>query len=53
VPYLALLLGGASAGAADVVRDAAYALLALAVALGPPTPFSLDAVLARRGTVNR
>jgi uncharacterized membrane protein YphA (DoxX/SURF4 family) len=48
VPLLQPLLGGPSAGMQDVVRDAMYALLALAVALGPPTPFSLDTQLARR-----
>jgi uncharacterized membrane protein YphA (DoxX/SURF4 family) len=48
VPLLQPLLGGPSAGMQDVARDAVYALLVLAVALGPPTPLSLDTRLARR-----
>jgi uncharacterized membrane protein YphA (DoxX/SURF4 family) len=47
-PQLTLLLGGTSAGAGDIVRDGVYALLALAVALAPPTPLSVDGLLARR-----
>jgi hypothetical protein len=47
-PQLAFVLGGASVGPGDIVRDAVYALLALVVAVGPPTPFSVDAWLASR-----
>jgi uncharacterized membrane protein YphA (DoxX/SURF4 family) len=42
VPALSLILGGESAGAGDILRDAIFALLALAVAIGPPTPASID-----------
>jgi uncharacterized membrane protein YphA (DoxX/SURF4 family) len=42
VPALALVLGGSSGSAGDIVRDAVYALLALTVALGPPTPLGAD-----------
>ncbi|MBI3972620.1 MAG: DoxX family membrane protein [Chloroflexi bacterium] len=48
VPQLAILLGGASAGPGDIVRDATYALLALVVVVAPPTPLSVDALLASR-----
>ena len=48
VPALQYVLGGSSLGPADVVRDAIYAALALLVALGPSTPYSVDALLARR-----
>ena len=46
VPALQYVLGGSSLGPADILRDAIYALLALLVALGPQTPFSVDALLA-------
>jgi uncharacterized membrane protein YphA (DoxX/SURF4 family) len=47
VPVLALFLGGKDAGAADVVRDGVYAILALVVALGPAAPYSVDGLLGR------
>ena len=46
VPALQYVLGGSSLGPADIVRDAVYALLALLVALGPQTPYSVDSLLA-------
>jgi uncharacterized membrane protein YphA (DoxX/SURF4 family) len=48
VPALQYVLGGSSLGPADILRDAIYVLLALVVALGPQTPFSVDALLAAR-----
>jgi uncharacterized membrane protein YphA (DoxX/SURF4 family) len=48
VPALQYVLGGSSLGPADIVRDAVFAALALLVALGPATPYSVDALLARR-----
>ncbi len=48
VPALAPFLGGTAAGAGDLLRDAVLALLALAIILGPPSPFSLDGRLAGR-----
>ena len=46
VPALQYVLGGSTLGAADVLRDAVYAALALLVALGPATPLSIDGLLA-------
>jgi uncharacterized membrane protein YphA (DoxX/SURF4 family) len=46
VPALQYVLGGSTLGAADVLRDAIYAALALLVALGPATPLSIDGLLA-------
>lgn len=48
LPLLAPLLGGADAGAGDIVRDVIYAALAVVVAFGPASPLSVDGVLARR-----
>jgi hypothetical protein len=42
VPALSFVLGGESAGAGDILRDAVFAVLALAVAIGPRTPASID-----------
>jgi uncharacterized membrane protein YphA (DoxX/SURF4 family) len=46
LPALQYVLGGATLGAADVVRDGVYAAMALLVALGPATPLSIDGLLA-------
>lgn len=48
LPWLSPVLGGADAGAGDLVRDAVYVLLALVVAFGPDTPFAVDNHLGRR-----
>jgi uncharacterized membrane protein YphA (DoxX/SURF4 family) len=50
VPALSLVLGGESAGAGDLLRDAIFALLALAVAIGPATPASIDGWREQRRT---
>jgi uncharacterized membrane protein YphA (DoxX/SURF4 family) len=47
VPALTSVLGGSSLGWRDVARDAIYAALALAVAIGRAAPLSLDRRLGR------
>lgn len=51
VPALQYVLGGSSLGPVDLLRDGVYGAMALLVALGPSSPYSVDALLAsgRRG----